>query len=220
HATVPGVIATLAIFASFIVSVLCFVRLHGMSENRVLEQVLYHWITLGNAFNLDVTLRVDSLSALFTLVITGVGTLIHIYSIGYMGHDETPGKFFAYLNLFCFAMLVLVLGSSLPLLFLGWEGVGLCSYCLIGYWYTDEDKASAGKKAFIVNRVGDLGVLLGMFILFTTFGTLEFEPLKAAILGGGHEAVHAAVSFSGAQLHTITVACLLLFLGCCGKSAQ
>src|SRR5690606_37372616 len=105
-------------------------------------------------------------STLFTLVITGVGTLIHLYSICYMSHDATPGKYFSYLNLFCFAMLMLVLGSSLPVLFLGWEGVGLCSYLLIGYWYTDEDKASAGKKAFIVNRVGDLGFLLAMFLIY------------------------------------------------------
>src|SRR6185437_17153036 len=212
HATVPGVIATLAIFASFIVSVLCFVRLHGMSENRVLEQVLYHWITLGNAFNLDVTLRVDSLSTLFTLVITGVGTLIHMYSIGYMGHDETPGKFFAYLNLFCFAMLILVLGGSLPLMFLGWEGVGLCSYLLIGYWYEDIEKAKAGKKAFIANRVGDFGFLLGMFLIFTTFNTLDFSQLAHLVGTSGLPA--------GVGIGTITTICLLLFVGCMGKSAQ
>jgi NADH-quinone oxidoreductase subunit L len=219
-ASITGTLAALAIGASFVVALKLFLQLQGMpEEGRVIEQHVFDWIKVGT-LSIPVTFRMDSLSALFTLVITGVGTLIHIYSIGYMSHDETPGKFFAYLNLFCFAMLVLVLGSSLPLLFLGWEGVGLCSYCLIGYWYTDEDKASAGKKAFVVNRVGDLGVLLGMFILFSTFGTLEFEPLKAAIVGGGHEAAHAAISLSGAQLQTITVACLLLFLGCCGKSAQ
>src|ERR1700722_1716500 len=111
-ATVTGVIATVAIAGAFVVSLLMFLQLLGMpAENRVIEQFLYHWITVGN-FNIDATLRVDSLSTLFTLVITGVGTLIHLYSVGYMGHDETPGKFFSYLNLFCFAMLVLVLGAS------------------------------------------------------------------------------------------------------------
>jgi len=211
-ATVTGVIATLAIGAAFVVSLMMFLQLQGMpAEGRVVEQFLYHWMTIGS-FNLDVTFRVDSLSTLFTLVITGVGTLIHLYSIGYMGHDETPGKFFAYLNLFCFAMLVLVLGGSLPLMFLGWEGVGLCSYLLIGYWYTDIEKAKAGKKAFIVNRVGDFGFLLGMFLIFTTFHTLDFAQLAHTVTALG-----PAIS---AGIGTITVICLLLFLGCMGKSAQ
>ena len=209
HATVPGVIASLAIFASFVLSLVVFFQLQGMPEgSRVVDQMLFPWITVGT-FNLDMGFRVDVLSTLFTLVITGVGTLIHIYSIGYMGHDETPGKFFAYLNLFCFAMLMLVMGSSLPILFLGWEGVGLCSYLLIGYWYQDDEKASAGKKAFIVNRVGDLGFLLGMFLIFTTFGTLDFVALKTAVLQAG-----------AANQAAITVICLLLFVGCMGKSAQ
>ena len=128
-----GWIATFFIFLSFVVSLSSFFQLGGMeSEHRVLEQNLFSWISVG-PLHLDMAFRLDSLSTLFTLVITGVGTLIHVYSIGYMSHDETPGKFFAYLNLFCFAMLMLVLGSSLPILFLGWEGVGLCSYLLIGY---------------------------------------------------------------------------------------
>ena len=152
-------------------------------EHRVIEQAVFPWITVGK-LNIEMAFRVDSLSTLFTLVITGVGTLIHIYSMGYMDHDETPGKFFAYLNLFCFAMLMLVLGASLPILFLGWEGVGLCSYLLIGYWYKDEEKAKAGKKAFVVNRVGDFGFLLGMFLIFTTFGTLDFEALHTAAAHG------------------------------------
>ncbi len=215
HATVPGVIATLAIFASFIVSLLIFIQLHGLdAEHRVLEQTVYNWMHIGSAFHLDMSFRVDSLSTLFTLVITGVGTLIHVYSIGYMSHDETPGKFFTYLNLFCFAMLMLVLGGSLPILFLGWEGVGLCSYLLIGYWYTDTEKASAGKKAFIVNRVGDFGFLLGMFLIFTTFGTLDFATLHGAV-AAGQGALPAGVSQS-----TVTAICLLLFVGCMGKSAQ
>lgn len=212
-ATVPGWIATLSIFASFVVSAMLFAQLLGMdAEHRMLEQVVFPWITLGK-FNVDLAFRVDALSTLFTLVITGVGTLIHIYSIGYMSHDETPGKFFAYLNLFCFAMLMLVLGSSLPILFLGWEGVGLCSYLLIGYWYADEEKAKAGKKAFIVNRVGDFGFLLGMFLIFSTFGTLDFEALKHLMGHGGHLP-------AGVTVDVITAICLFLFVGCMGKSAQ
>ena len=210
---VTGTIATLAIFASFIVSVITFLQLHGMdAEHRVVEQVLFNWMHVGN-LSIDMALRVDSLSTLFTLVITGVGTLIHLYSIGYMGHDESPGKFFCYLNLFCFAMLMLVLGSSLPILFLGWEGVGLCSYLLIGFWYTDPEKASAGKKAFIVNRIGDFGFLLGMFLIFSTFGTLDFEHLRQIIT-----TVQQSGSITGGPI--ITAICLLLFVGCMGKSAQ
>ncbi len=214
-ATVPGTIATLSIFASFVVSLLLFVQLNGLPvDARSLEQNLFSWMTVGT-FNIDVALRFDSLSSLFCLVITGVGTLIHMYSVGYMSHDKTPGKFFAYLNLFCFAMLMLVLGSSLPVLFLGWEGVGLCSYLLIGYWYEDDEKASAGKKAFVVNRIGDLGFLLGMFLIFTTFGTLDFDFLKTAIVQG-----HGAVLPPGVDVGTVTAICVLLFVGCMGKSAQ
>jgi NADH-quinone oxidoreductase subunit L len=211
---VTGTIATLCIFLSFLVSLVLFLQLTGMEgEHRAIELLAFPWMTVGK-FNIDMAFRVDSLSTLFTLVITGVGTLIHIYSIGYMSHDATPGRFFAYLNLFCFAMLMLVLGASLPILFLGWEGVGLCSYLLIGYWYTDEEKAKAGKKAFIVNRVGDLGFLLGMFLIFTTFGTLDFETLRNIVGQGAH------VLPAGVELGTITSICLLLFVGCMGKSAQ
>jgi NADH-quinone oxidoreductase subunit L len=207
--TVPGIIATLAIFASFVVSVLMFLQLRGMEpEARSIEQLLFHWMTIGSSLSVDFALRVDSLSTLFTLVITGVGTLIHLYSIGYMSHDESPTKFFAYLNLFCFAMLILVTGSSLPVMFLGWEGVGLCSYLLIGYWYTDMLKAQAGKKAFIVNRVGDFGFLLGIFTIFGVFGTLDFNALKVAVAAAPHAP------------EVITAICLFLFVGCCGKSAQ
>lgn len=206
-ALVPGVIASIAIFASFVVSCLLFFHLQGLDpEHRVLDQLVFPWINVG-ALHLDMAFRLDSLSTLFTLVITGVGTLIHIYSIGYMGHDETPGRFFAYLNLFCFAMLMLVLGSSLPVLFLGWEGVGLCSYLLIGYWYKDIEKASAGKKAFVVNRIGDFGFLLGMFLLFQKFGTLDMSQLKDLVMHNPDTAV-------------LTTIGILLFVGCMGKSAQ
>ncbi len=208
--TAPGVIASIAIFSSFVVSLLLFIQLQGLPEEaRFIEQNLFSWMKVGD-LSVDMSLRVDVLSTLFTLVITGVGTLIHVYSIGYMSHDATPGKFFAYLNLFCFAMLMLVLGSSLPILFLGWEGVGLCSYLLIGYWYEDEEKAKAGKKAFIVNRVGDLGFLLGMFLIYTTFKTLDFSALKVAVEAMGPSVPEA----------TFTAIALLLFVGCMGKSAQ
>ncbi|MBC7691249.1 MAG: NADH-quinone oxidoreductase subunit L [Methylotenera sp.] len=220
HATLPGIIASLSIFASFILSLLLFLQLKDMpAEARVIEQTVFNWMHIGGSsgFHLDMAFRLDSLNTLFTLVITGVGTLIHIYSIGYMSHDATPGRFFSYLNLFCFAMLMLVLGASLPVLFLGWEGVGLCSYLLIGYWYTDDEKASAGKKAFIVNRVGDFGFLLGMFLIFTTFGSLDFVALKTAFISG-HGALAAIPA--GVSPGTITAICLLLFVGCMGKSAQ
>lgn len=215
HATVPGLIATAAIFGSFVLSLMAFLHLKGLAgEARVVEETLFSWIKVGD-FNLNMAFRLDSLNTLFTLVITGVGTLIHVYSIGYMGHDASPGKFFAYLNLFCFAMLMLVLGASLPILFLGWEGVGLCSYLLIGFWYTDDAKATAGKKAFIVNRVGDFGFLLGMFLIYSTFHTLDFAALRELVVAGGHGALPAGVALS-----TITAICLLLFVGCMGKSAQ
>ncbi len=206
HATVPGLIATAALAGSFACSLAGFFALNGMSEeHRVIYESYASWISVGS-LHIDFAFRLDALSSVFTLVITGVGTLIHIYSIGYMGHDESPGKFFAYLNLFCAMMLILVLGGSLPVMFLGWEGVGLCSYLLISYWYTDMEKAKAGKKAFVVNRIGDLGFLLGSFLLFHTFGSFDFMVLKAAPL-----ATEPAL---------VTAACLLLFLGCTGKSAQ
>lgn len=212
--TSTGAIATAAIFGSFLVSLMFFLRLGELGpEQRVVEETLFHWMNFG-AFNLDFTLRLDSLSTLFTLVITGVGTLIHLYSMGYMSHDESPGKFFAYLNLFCFAMLILVLGASMPILFLGWEGVGLCSYLLIGFWYADEEKAKAGVKAFVVNRVGDFGFLLGMFLIYHVFGTLDFQSLHALIQqAGGQLPAHVSQEM-------ITAMCLLLFIGCMGKSAQ
>jgi len=212
HATIPGLIASAAIFGSFLISLQTFLALKGMApEARTIEETLFSWIKVGG-LDLNMALRVDALSTLFTLVITGVGTLIHVYSVGYMSHDATPGKFFAYLNLFCFAMLMLVMGTSLPILFLGWEGVGLCSYLLIGYWYEDIEKASAGKKAFIANRVGDFGFIIGMFMLYSHFGTLEFAKITELL---------AKADFVATLNPTaITAACLLLFLGCTGKSAQ
>jgi len=208
----PGAIASLSVFAAFVFAVTGFFKLTSLPpESRFIEEVFFNWISIGG-FTLDVSARLDSLSSIFALVVTGVGTLIHVYSIGYMSHDETPTKFFAYLNLFCFSMLVLVLGNSLPVLFFGWEAVGLCSYLLISYWYSDEEKANAGKKAFIVNRIGDFGFLLGMLLIFSAFGTLDIQNLASVV---------AQMEVAGTlNLTLVTVACLLLFIGCTGKSAQ
>jgi len=205
---VAGSIGTLCMLFSCVLAWNFFFQFLGLpAEARVLEYAGFSWISLGK-LQVDLGLRLDSLSSLFVCVITLVGSLIHLYSIGYMKEDPTPGKFFAYLNLFCFFMLILVLGDSFPVVFLGWEGVGLCSYLLIGYWYQDQAKAQAGKKAFLVNRIGDFGFLLGVFLVFTTFGSLAFEPLK-----------HAVLNAVGVE-RSIQWICGLLFVGCMGKSAQ
>ncbi len=198
----PGVV-----LLSFMLAVSAFFQL---PDGGALVDNIFPWITSGN-FHVDFALRVDALSAMMILVITGVGFLIHVYSTGYMAHDEDSARYFAYLNLFTAAMLLLVMAENLLLLFVGWEGVGLCSYLLIGFWYTDEEKASAGKKAFIVNRVGDAGFLLGLFLLFWSLGdngvwTLSFTEIQA----------NASVLSAG----TVTAICLLLFIGATGKSAQ
>ena len=173
---------------------------------------LFPWIHAGPVA-IDVAFHVDPLALVLTCVITGVGFLIHLYSHGYMHEDPGYARYFAYLNLFVFAMLVLVLGSSLPLLFLGWEGVGLCSYLLIGFWFDDLDKARAGRKAFVVNRIGDVAFALGMLWLFHATGVLDFEGLAAAF--GNGEALPV-----GLDEVAVTAIGLLLFAGACGKSAQ
>jgi NADH-quinone oxidoreductase subunit L len=198
----PGVV-----LLSFLVSLDAF---WNLPEGGALVDNVWVWISSG-ALHVDVALRVDQLSAVMILVVTGVGFLIHVYSTGYMAHDEDVARYFAYLNLFTTSMLLLVLGENLLLLFVGWEGVGLCSYLLIGFWYTDDEKASAGKKAFIVNRVGDAGFLLGIFLLFWTLGekgvwTLSFSTIQQ----------HAAAL----PVDVVTIICLLLFVGAVGKSAQ
>jgi NADH-quinone oxidoreductase subunit L len=174
-------------------------------------QQYFTWIVAGN-FRAGFDLQLDHLTVVMLMVVTGVGWLIHIYSIGYMGHEGGYYRFFSYLNLFMFFMLILVLAANYVLLFVGWEGVGLSSYLLIGFYFLRKSAADAGKKAFIVNRIGDFGFMLGMFLLFRTFSTLDFVPLfsKAAPL--------PADAFG--HLGTFTVACLLLFMGACGKSAQ
>jgi len=173
------------------------------------------WFASGN-LQVDLALRMDALSGLMCLMVTFVGTLIHIYSTGYMADDKDYARFFAYLNLFCGAMLLLILGDSLPVMFIGWEGVGLCSYLLIGFWYGETANASAGKKAFITNRVGDLGFLIGMFLLFRATGTLDISGIVDT-------ARTSSPSLTGALWWRQPVAfwaALFLFLGAVGKSAQ
>lgn len=211
-----GTIASGAILASFITAVTAFVQLLGMpAEERSVTNTIFSWIATGS-FSVDVAYQFDQLSILFTLIITGIGFLIHVYSTGYMHGDKSFPRFFAYLNLFVFMMLNLVLSSNFLLTFLGWEGVGLASYLLIGFWYDRKFDGTgitwtgdAAKKAFIVNRIGDFGVLLAMFLLYQTFGTLDYAAINAA----------APATFVKDAM-PITVITLLLFLGCTGKSAQ
>lgn len=197
-----GWIATTASFLSFLVVVAAF---QALPETGYLEYSVYRWIQVAN-FSIDFTLRFDQLTAVMGLVVTGVGTLIHLYSIAYMQEDPSSPRFFSYLNLFLFAMLLLVLGGNLLVLFIGWEGVGFCSYLLIGFWHKNIAFAGAGRKAFVVNRIGDAGFLLAIFLCFWNFGTLDFVELNARLAG-----------FSPA-LYTLIA--LLLFVGATGKSAQ
>ncbi|MBL9020313.1 MAG: NADH-quinone oxidoreductase subunit L [Myxococcales bacterium] len=178
-----------------------------------IEQVVYTWIEVGQ-LKIELAFHLDTLSGVMILIITGIGSLIHIYSTGYMAHDPRYSTFFGYLNLFTGAMLILVLGSSLPVMFIGWEGVGLCSYLLIGFWYEREDYATAGRKAFIVNRIGDFCFLLGMFLLFWATKTLDFGQLKQASVG----AAYVQPFWGGERL--AAAAAIFLFIGACGKSAQ
>jgi len=209
---VSGGLASLAMLASFAVSVIVVLQLAGLApEARAIEQTLYTWIASGD-LNIGLTFRVDPLSAVMILVVTGIGSLIHIYSTAYM-HDEVDSEFaryFSYLNLFAAFMLVLVLGANFPLMFVGWEGVGLCSYLLIGFWFKKKSANDAGKKAFIVNRVGDYAFILGMLAIFAKFGTLDFQGVASAVA-----AMPAETGFG-----ILSLATLLLFIGATGKSAQ
>jgi NADH-quinone oxidoreductase subunit L len=184
---------------------------HLAPENIPWVQQYFTWIIAGD-FRAGFDLQIDHLTVVMLLVVTGVGWLIHIYSTGYMAHEGGYYRFFSYLNLFMFFMLILVLAANYVLLFVGWEGVGLSSYLLIGFYFLRKSAADAGKKAFIVNRIGDFGFMLGMFLLFKAFGTLDFVPLFA-------KATPLPADAMG-QLGIFTVACLLLFMGACGKSAQ
>lgn len=194
---------------SFLWGLKTFFALLGRPETeRVFNEILFTWIPSG-IFNVDFGLMFDPLSAVMVLVVSGVGFLIHVYSVGYMHDDSGYGRYFTYLNLFVFSMLTLVLANNYLLMFVGWEGVGLCSYLLIGFWFEKQSASDAGKKAFIVNRIGDFGFLLGLFIIFWQVGSLDF-----AIVFAQAPLVFAA----GGGL--ITAATLLLFLGATGKSAQ
>jgi NADH-quinone oxidoreductase subunit L len=209
---VSGGLASLAMLASFAVSAISVWQLIGMApEQRVIEQTLYTWIA-SDDLNLGLAFRLDPLSAVMILVVTGIGSLIHIYSTAYM-HDEIDSEFaryFSYLNLFAAFMLVLVLGSNFPVMFVGWEGVGLCSYLLIGFWFKKKSASDAGKKAFVVNRIGDYAFILGMLALFVQFRTLDFQEVAAAVA-----ALPPETSFG-----ILSIATLLLFIGATGKSAQ
>ncbi|RZJ35596.1 MAG: NADH-quinone oxidoreductase subunit L [Flavobacterium sp.] len=202
-----GWIGTIAVAISFAVSIYFFLQVNN--TGKPIQVKLFDWIQLRN-FRVDFGILLDQLSLLWLLFVTGIGSLIHLYSISYMHDDSNIHKFFAYLNLFVFFMLTLVTGSNLLVMFIGWEGVGLCSYLLIGFWYKNQDYNDAAKKAFIMNRIGDLGFLIGIFILGWLFSTLDYAEMKETILGGTNSA------------NTIwfAVAALALFIGACGKSAQ
>ena len=213
--TVSGGVACVVMVAAFLVSLAAtwpFFFGHGGNDAHPVEQVVFNWISSGT-LQVPFALRLDQLSSLMLMVITGIGSLIHIYSIGYM-HEETDSeyaRYFSYLNLFASFMLVLVLGASFPLMFIGWEGVGLCSYLLIGFYHTKQSASDAGKKAFVVNRIGDFGFILGMLLIFVTFGTLDFQGVAEAAARRAPETLGMGV---------MTIATLLLFVGATGKSAQ
>ena len=202
--SLSGIIASVSILASFILSVLIFVELNGSTEKSHIVN-LFSWINSGT-LQIPFEFLVDPLSSLFLLIITGIGFLIHVYSMGYMSHDEGFARFFTYLNLFVFFMLLLVLGNNYLIMFVGWEGVCLCSYLLIGFWFKNNAYNNAARKAFVMNRIGDLGFLLGIILVFITFGSISYNEvfLKAGTASTG----------------VITTIALLLFVGAMGKSAQ
>ena len=210
----PSFVAPLAVALAFAVAVVNYLRMLGADEHgRSAVQKLWSWMPVGD-LQIDAALQVDPLSMVMTLIITGVGALIHLFSIGYMKEDPGYPRYMAYLNLFVFFMLVLVLGASYPVRFVGWEGVGLCSYLLIGFWFTEKANADAGKKAFIVNRIGDFGFLIAMFLLWVHTGSLTFQGTADFVLAaqpGDPLALGGAV---------VTLVALFFFLGAAGKSAQ
>jgi NADH-quinone oxidoreductase subunit L len=209
--SVSGGIACLAIIGSFVVSVISVLSLVSSGALSA-DATAFDWMSSGD-LQIPLRFRLDHLASLMILVVTGIGSLIHIYSTGYM-HEETDpeyARYFSYLNLFAAFMLVLVLGANFPVMFVGWEGVGLCSYLLIGFWFRKKSAADAGKKAFVVNRIGDFGFILGMLLVFVTFGTLDFQEVAAAAAQRAPEAAGWGV---------MTIASLLLFIGATGKSAQ
>jgi NADH-quinone oxidoreductase subunit L len=199
----PGVVGI-----AFLLAIINFVGMLGADLAGPIVRTYWSWMPVGS-LQIDAALQLDQLSILMTLVVTGVSFLIHVFSVGYMGADPGYARYFSYLNLFVFFMLTLVLAANFPVMFVGWEGVGLCSYLLIGFWFRDREKADAGKKAFIVNRIGDFGLLIGMFMIFAHLGTLDFVAV--------FEAAPEAFVYGGA---VVTAIALFLFLGAVGKSAQ
>lgn len=200
------------IIGSFIVSV---ITLFDVINGKVINEDLYTWI-VSDKFRVSVGFLIDQLTAVMLIVVTGVGSLIFIYSIGYMHGDKGYYRFFAYLSLFVFFMLMLVMGNNFLILYLGWEGVGLCSYFLIGFWFEKKSASDAGKKAFITCRFGDFGFALGVIMIFLTFGTLHYAPVFDGVKG----LVGQTVNFLGLEVDLITLIALLLFAGAVGKSAQ
>lgn len=203
---VSGTIGTIAVAISFGIALNFFFQINSTKQPILIE--LFHWMTLGN-FNVGFSFLLDQLSILWLLFVTGIGTLIHIYSISYMHDDENLHKFFAYLNLFIFFMITLVTGSNLLIMFIGWEGVGLCSYLLIGFWYKNQEYNDAAKKAFIMNRIGDLGFLIGIFTLGYLFSSVDFTTIKTAVAAG-----------KSVDLGWLGFGTFCLFIGASGKSAQ
>ena len=195
---IAGWVATLASGAAFICAVITFFALHSRSEieGRAVAKPIFDWITVGG-LNIRARILVDPLSVTMMLFVTGVGTLIHLYSIGYMKGDERYPRFFVYLNLFLFSMLCLVLADNFVFMFLGWEGVGTCSFLLISFWFTRERAAVAGKKAFVTNRVGDFGLMLGMFTLFAATGSLTYSTVFHSQLSRGTATAGVAVGVRG-----------------------
>src|SRR5215470_22456 len=217
-----GAVASATMLGALILAVYAFFQLLGLpADARAYDINIAEWIPriplgthdgIGN-FEVPWGFRLDPLSGMMLLVVTGIGTLIHVYSTAYMADEPRGGvaRFFCYLNLFCFFMLMLVLGNNFLVMFVGWEGVGLCSYLLIGYWYEKKSASDAGKKAFITNRIGDWGFVLGVFLIYSTFGTLDFRAVQNAA---------ASMPIESAQFGVLSVICLLLFVGATGKSAQ
>lgn len=202
-----GVIGTLSVAVSFVITLYFFLQVNQTRES--ISVSLFDWISVKN-FTVDFGILLDQLSLLWLLFVTGIGSLIHLYSISYMHGDANFNKFFAYLNLFIFFMITLVVGSNLLVMFIGWEGVGLCSYLLIGFWHKNQDYNDAAKKAFIMNRIGDLGFLVGIFIIGILFSTLDFNELKLVV----------APHINSGNMVWVGVAAFALFIGACGKSAQ
>ncbi|WP_312747702.1 NADH-quinone oxidoreductase subunit L [Sphingobacterium multivorum] len=205
-----GAVGSAVVLISFVCSCILFSEVYQArqaGQAGIIEQHVFDWIAVGN-LKIGLSFLVDPLSAIMLLIVTGIGFLIHVYSIGYMHHDRGFGKFFAYLNLFIFFMLLLVLGSNYLVMFIGWEGVGLCSYLLIGFWYKNSSYANAAKKAFVMNRIGDLGFLLAVFLILGTFGSLEFSTVFPA-----------AKNFAVGDITVVSIT-ILLFIAATGKSAQ